>query len=172
VTAPDVNVTLSTGETVPLKSLYENERLLLVFLRHFGCVFCMEHVAQLRSLTDYNIVFVTLGSVEQTEAFRKKMKSPHKFISDPDKQLHTIFDLQRGGMAQIFNPHTIVRGISALFRGYLNGIPRQDPMQLPGVFVIETDGSVSWEQRAHDAADNPSPGEIKNRLGRPAQQES
>lgn len=170
--APEVDVTLSTGETKPLKALYEKEKLLLVFLRHFGCVFCMEHVAALRSLKDFNIVFVTLGTVEQTEAFQQKMKSPHRFISDPEKKLHALFDVRRGGMAQVFNPHTVVRSIAAIFRGYMIGMPQQDPMQLPGVFLIETDGTVSWEQRARDAADNPSTNEIQTRLGRPAHQES
>lgn len=34
--APDIEVTLSTGERLPLRSLYEKRRLVLVFLRHFG----------------------------------------------------------------------------------------------------------------------------------------
>lgn len=34
--APDVDVLLSTGERVPLRSLYEERKLVLVFLRHFG----------------------------------------------------------------------------------------------------------------------------------------
>lgn len=34
--APDVDVMLSTGERVPLRTLYEERRLVLVFLRHFG----------------------------------------------------------------------------------------------------------------------------------------
>ncbi len=171
VTAPQVEVTLSTGEKVPLKSLYEQERLALIFLRHLGCVFCKEHVAQLRSLKDLNIVFVTLRSPEATEAFRKKMNSPHKFISDPEKKLHGLFNLQRGGLAEVLNPHTIVRTIAALLKGYINGLPQGDAMQLPGVFLIEPDGTVTWEQRARDIADTPPPGEIRQRL-RPAQQES
>jgi hypothetical protein len=36
VNAPEVEVLLSTGETVPLRSLYADSPLLLVFLRHFG----------------------------------------------------------------------------------------------------------------------------------------
>ena len=171
MTAPEVDVTLSTGEKVPLKSLYENQRLALVFLRHLGCVFCKEHVGQLRNLNDLNIVFVTLGTPEQTEAFRKRMKSPHKFISDPEKKLHSLFNLQRGGLAETINAHTIVRMMAALMRGYINGLPQGDAMQLPGVFLIEPDGHVMWEQRARDIADTVPAQDIKSRL-RPAQQES
>lgn len=167
VVAPDVEVTLSTGEQVPLKSLYERERLALVFLRHFGCTFCKEHVAQLRRLPDLNIAFVTLGTSEQADEFRKRMDSPHKFISDPSKELHALFNLERGGMAQVVNPHTIVRTIAGVFKGYMHTKPIGDPMQLPGVFLIETDGTVEWEQRGRDAADSPSADEIASRLNRP-----
>ncbi len=165
MTAPDVEVQLSTGETVPLKCLYEEERMVLVFLRHLGCVFCKEHVAELRPLTDVNVVFVTLGTVEQTEAFRKKMKSPHKFICDPEKKLHDYFNLQRGGMAEFINPHVIVRTIRAMLHGFYNGLPQGDSAQLPGVFIISTDGAVTWEMRARDIADTPSAKDLRARLG-------
>lgn len=166
--APEVEVTLSSGEKVPLKSLYEGQRLALIFLRHFGCVFCREHVGQLRRSPELNIAFVTLGTPEQTEEFREKMSSPHKFISDPQKELHKLFDLHQGGLAQILNPHVLVRGLNALLKGYLQGKPTHDPMQLPGVFLIEKDGSVTWQQRGKDIADNPSPGDIRLRLIEPS----
>lgn len=163
---------MSTGETVPLRSLYEDQRLMLIFLRHLGCVFCKDHVAQLRNLSDLNIVFVTLGTPEQTEEFRKKMKSPHRFISDPDKTLHNLFSLQQGGMAQLFNPHTISRALTLLAQGHFQGLkPQQDVKQLPGVFLVEQDGTITWEYRARDAADNPPPDQIRARL-RPGQSEA
>lgn len=164
--APEVDVTLSTGETVPLRSLYEQQRLALVFLRHLGCVFCKEHVGQLRSLSDLNIVFVTLGNVAQTEAFRRKVKSPHKFISDPEKKLHDLFNLTRGGLAELINPHIVVRMIGALFRGYINGLPQGDSSMLPGVFLIEPDGTVIWEHRGKDIADTVAAADVKRRMTR------
>jgi peroxiredoxin len=164
VRAPDVEVLLSTGDRVPLQSLYQQERLALVFLRHFGCLFCKEHVSQLRRLPECNIAFVTLGTPEQTEEFRQKMSSPHKFISDPEKKLHRLFDLKPGGMAQVINPHVIVRSISAMFSGFMNSMSGINQLDLPGVFVIDTDGTVSWEHRGRDVADNASATEIQKRL--------
>ena len=102
--APEIDVTLSTGEVKPLRSLYEQERLALVFLRHFGCTFCREHVRELRRLPELNIAFVTLGTPEQAEDFRLNMGSPHVFISDPEKKLHGMFNLERGGLTQILEP--------------------------------------------------------------------
>jgi peroxiredoxin len=163
--APDVEVQISTGEIVPLGNLYENERLALVFLRHLGCVFCRDHVAQLRRLKDLNIAFVTMGTVAQTEAFRDEMDSPHRFICDPERSLHAHFDVRRGGMAQVLHPQVFVRGIGAAMSQGLQKKPETDPLQMPGVFVIDTSGEVLWEHRARHAADNPSGEEIKRRLG-------
>ena len=170
--APEAEVKLSTGQSVPLKSLYEKDRLVLVFLRHFGCSFCKEHVAELRRLPELNIAFVTLGTPEQAEEFRKRMKSPHKFISDPEKELHKMFDVGQGGLAQLINPHTIVRSISGLFKGYLHTRSDGDPRSLPGVFIIEPDGEVAWEYRGRDAADTTSGREIQERLNLLAKEEA
>ena len=163
--APDVEVKLSTGELVPLRSLYQKGPLVLIFLRHLGCVFCKEHVAHLRDLKELNIVFVTLGTEEQTEIFRKKMKSAHRFICDPEKKLHAQFNLNPGGLAEFMNPHVIGRVIVYMLKGYVNGLVAQgDPKMLPGVFLIQPDGELTWEHRSADIADTPRAEEIRRRL--------
>lgn len=159
-----MQVLLSTGERVSLSSLYERERLALVFLRHLGCVFCRDHVAQLRRLKDVNIVFVTMGSSEQTEAFRKEMASPHRFICDPERALHQHFDVRRGDIGKVLHPQVFIKGIGAAMSHGMQKKPETDPMQMPGVFVIDTDGEVLWEHRARHAADNPSGEEIAKHL--------
>jgi len=161
---PDVKVQMSSGEVVPLASLYASERLALVFLRHLGCIFCREHVAQLRRLKDLNIVFVTLGTIEQTEAFRTKMQSPHRFICDPDKSLYQHFELPKGGLTQMISPQVFVRAIGATLQGHRNARSDGDPLQMPGVFIIDTDGQIIWQHAARHAADNPSAEEIERRL--------
>jgi peroxiredoxin len=165
VKAPEMDVTLSTGEVVPLRTLYQEERMLLVFLRHFGCIFCREYVSQLKSLDSANIVFVTLGRPEQAAEFKKSMGSPHRFLCDPNKELHKHFNLQRGGMAQMFKPSVVVRGIKAMSSGHGVGMAVGDPWQMPGVFLVETDGTVTWEYYSQDASDNPAVGEVEGRLG-------
>lgn len=162
---PEVDVVLSTGEQVPLRSLYSEHRLALVFLRHLGCIFCREHVSQLRRLKDLNIVFVAMASPEQTEAFRLKMQSPHRFVCDPEKALYQHFELPKGGLAQMISPQVFVRAIGATLQGHFNASSAQaDPLQLPGVFVIDTDGAILWSHQARNAADNPSPDEIARHL--------
>jgi len=164
VVSPIIDVQLSGGEVVPLASLYAEHPLVLVFLRHFGCPFCREHVAQLRLHPSLPIAFVGMGNLEQTAGFRAAMKSPHTFISDPDRVLYQAFGLGRGTGRQLMNPRTFARGFGATLRGHWVGAPIGDPWQMPGVFLINPNGEVSWEYRSVDASDNASVPDIQRQL--------
>jgi peroxiredoxin len=164
VKAPEKDVLLSTGETVPLKELYKDKSLVLVFLRHFGCTFCREQVSQLRSHKNWNITLCSMASPEEAEEFRQKLSSPHPFICDPDQELYQAFGLKRGKAKQMFNPRVFMRGFGATFQGHLVGKPIGDPWQMPGVFLIEPDGTIAWHYRSVDASDNAPPELIKQHL--------
>jgi peroxiredoxin len=154
--APDALVDLDTGSQVPLSSLYGNKRLILVFLRHCGCLFAREQVAQLRFHPNLNIAFVTMASRDELAEFKKRTRSPHPMIADPDRKLYQAFGLGKGEGKQVFNLRTFARGFGATLRGHWVGTPIGDPWQMPGVFLIEPDGEISWEYRSVDAADNVS----------------
>lgn len=162
--APDMLITLSDGRSVRLTDLAAEKPLVLVFLRHFGCIFCRENVAQLRLHPTLNVVFVAMGSAEQTERFRQSMRSPHLFIADPELKLYEAFGLGKGTGRQLLNPKVFARGFGATLRGHWVGLPIGDPWQMPGMFKIEIDGTVSWEYRSLDAADNAPVAEIERRL--------
>ena len=152
----DQEVLLSNGDRVMLHSLADGGRVALVFLRHFGCTFCMEYVGELAQHPDLNVVFVSLGDRLESDEFQRKMKSPHRFISDPGATLYKAFGLGRGKVAQMFGPRMFVRGAQAVMKGHgVVGRPVGDPWQMPGVFVLEPGGTVVWEYRSKDAADNP-----------------
>jgi hypothetical protein len=44
------------------------------------------------------------------------------------------------------------------------GIPSGDVRQLPGVFIIDEDGTILYSHYARDAADHPDPDEILQAL--------
>jgi peroxiredoxin len=158
-------VTLHTGEAVELGTLYAKQPLALVFLRHFGCIFCREQIAQLRNFSDENVVFVGMGNIEETAAFRLKMESPQTYISDPNKSLYEEFGLRRGSFAQMFNTSTFRRGFDAMRAGTsIGGRPVGDPMMLAGVFVIDTSGEIIHSHFSRDASDNLSGNDISAML--------
>lgn len=118
-------------------------------------------MARLRLHDQLNVVFVTMGTPEETEAFRLKERSPHRFVCDPDRELYRAFGLGRGTGRQMFNPKVFARGFGATLRGHWVGLPVGDPWQMPGVFAIDPQGEVVWEYRSVDAADNPDVSQIE-----------
>ena len=157
VRAPLVVVTLDSGESVDMSHLYKEKPLALVFLRHFGCIFCREQITQLRNFTTENIVFVSMGKVEEAATFRAKMESPQPIISDPLKTLYDQFGLRRGQLNQMLNPNTFKRGMQATLSGNRGGlIPPSDPWMLAGTFIINTNGEIIFSHFSRDAADNMS----------------
>lgn len=158
--APNLPILLSTGVQIQLSDLYAEHPITLVFLRHFGCSFCREQVAALRLSPILGLVFVGMGEPDQTESFRKRMASEHPYICDPDRVLYQAFGLTRGRLSDVLGPKMFVRGFGATLRGHWVGVPIGDIWQMPGIFRIEVDGTISWEYRAADASAVLRPTEI------------
>lgn len=157
-------VTLSTGRQAALREFYEDHPLALIFLRHFGCIFCRERVADLREESGMNVLFVTMGRVEEAAEFRATLRSPHPFISDPEAKLYEAFGLERGTTKQMFSGEVWRRGAQAAMKGHTVGRPIGDPWRMPGEFVLDTTGRVVWEHRPRHAGENASPEALKKAL--------
>ncbi len=148
------------GETV--LELSRRRRVMLVFLRHFGCTFCREAVAEVGKVREEieaagaEVVFVYMPGhgVDAGEAERAKGEAKSRAfferyglgdvrrVADPGKALYSAFGLGRGSLGQLFGPRVWGRGFSAgVLKGHLVGKLVGDGFQMPGVFVIE-DGEV------------------------------
>ena len=133
--------TSQNGQT--LANLAERP-LFMVFLRHFGCTFCREAVAELaaqRSAVEAKgapLAFVHLGTEEKAQWFFKPygMVDVPRF-SDPDARLYQAFGLLRAEFRQYMNAESILRMLGAWSRGHFLGFPAGDIERMPGAFVME-----------------------------------
>lgn len=152
-------VTCSTG-----KSVFEESReskLLVVFLRHAGCTFCREAIAELgekreeiqRNGARIALVYMS-GGEKIRELAEKRGLVDAILIEDPDKTLYDAFELQRGTYMQLFGPRVFLRGIVATLKGHILGRPEGDPFQMPGAFLVE-DGEIVKAYRHEHAASRP-----------------
>lgn len=135
---------------------------LVVFLRHFGCTYCREAVADVAKLRaeieadGTKVLFVhTATPAEADEFFPQYGLADVPRISDPDAVLYRAFGLRRGTPWQFFGPKSAARfpaaGIAA---GHGIGTPVGDPLRMPGVFLIHN-GDVLREFRHESVADRP-----------------
>lgn len=160
---------LHDGTQTTLEDLAKDRGAALVFLRHFGCLFCRYQVAQLRPAKDLPIVFVCMESPEEAAAFRAKLRSPHPFLSDPQRVLHERFGVKRGTGRQLVNLNSFKQGLRAMGSGSFQGKVTSDPMQLSAAVVLDREGKPTWSHLAVEAGDIVSPETLREKLARFAQ---
>ena len=121
---------------------------LLVFLRHLGCLFCREWLADLRRQASADptfpaILFFHLGSTEQGDAFFSALAPEARAVSDADRLFYHAFGVPRAPKRQMLNPRVWLCGVRASGKGHRPGMPIGDPFQMPGLFLIEGD-RIAW----------------------------
>lgn len=144
-----------------LAELSAGRTVLVLFLRHLGCSFCREMLAEVAGVRDRlradgtAIVIVHMGSPQQGDRIRAAFGLDEaESISDPQRELYKAFDLQRGRLGQLISPRLFLRGLRAIFAGHWPRPPVGDPYQLAGSFLLR-DGKVVKAHRSRDVADHP-----------------
>jgi hypothetical protein len=133
--------------------------VLTIFVRHFGCVFCREALADLAAVRPAieaegaQIAIVHQSSLmKATEMLGQYgLDDLHRY-SDPSCALYHAFGLSRGRLSQLLGPRIWLRGFLLMLRGHSPGTVDGDVFQMPGAFVIRN-GQVVRSFR-HDSADD------------------
>jgi hypothetical protein len=151
-----------TQDGYSLLELSQLRPTLVVFLRHAGCTFCREAVADLARLrpeierSGTGIVFVTMSPEQEAASFfaRYGMADAPR-ISDPQCRIYRAFELRRGGWRDLFGWPAWKRGFQAgVVAGHGIGMPHGDGFRMPGVFLIH-EGRVLRSFRHDGPADRP-----------------
>lgn len=156
--APDVTLSDHDGQSVPLSSLWRDRPLVLIFIRHTGCPFCREHVAELRDraaefeAAGASVVIVTMSSVAQAQLFRSELKLPFRVLSDVEQAAYRAFEVPRGGLFSVAGPSVWARGFFAMWK-HGGGRMIGDPFQLPGSFVIDRAGVIRLADYSRNSAE-------------------
>ncbi len=141
---PDIqNVFTNTHES--LEKLSFDGPVMLVFLRHFGCIFCREALDDISEKKEFlnqkNVtpVFVHMSSFEIAEKFFEDYRlSGVKHISDPSCQLYAHFGLTKGNFGQLFGLSTWMRGFELRKKGMKYSVDQiGDSFQMPGIFMLK-----------------------------------
>lgn len=151
-----------TNEGTNLQDLSMRSPVLLVFLRHFGCTFCREALADIskrRSLIEeegVKLVFVHMANNEIAERyFNRYNLEGVTHISDPECKFYAAFGLVKGTVTQLFGLQSWIRGFQAgVLEGHGVGPMLGDGFQMPGVFVIQ-EGTVKESFIHKLASDRP-----------------
>ena len=145
----------------PLREAVDRSPTLIVFLRHFGCTFCRQTMAEVGELrpqieTDgTGIAFVHPESPEVGQPwFERYGLSGVLQVSDPTLKHYGAFGLGNMRLLTLVHPSVIVSGASSALT---HGFGYQPPgllRQLGGAFVVHGD-RVLASFRHHTSADRP-----------------
>ncbi len=153
-----------TNKLENLKSLSEEKPILLVFLRHFGCVFCKEALSNLSKKREQfenrgiQIVFVHMSENDEADDYFIKYKLEGiSHISDPMANYYKAFKLTKGSFMQLYGLQTWIRGYSLKKEGHQLEMAANlgDSTQMPGLFLIQN-GEVSEQYIHKRASDKPN----------------
>lgn len=149
----------STGAT--LAELSAQGPVLAVFLRHSGCTFCREAMADLKARRaaieagGASMALVHMTTPEDFAAFAGTYGlADVPAIADPDRRLYRGLGLRRGRLAQLLGPGVWWRGYKVWRAGHAVGALAGDGTQMPGVFLIHR-GRVVRRFVHATAADRP-----------------
>ncbi len=148
------------GNTIAELSRQQN--VLVVLLRHSGCTFCREALADLSQQraqiesVGTKIVIVHMSDNESTqEYFVHYGVEDLDRISDPECVLYRAYELGRGRLSQLFGPGVWWRGFkSAILNRHGVGKLDGDGFQMPGTFLVR-DNQIQKAYRHATAASRP-----------------
>jgi peroxiredoxin len=149
------------GRAVTLGSLGRGGSVVLVFVRHFGCLFCKELVADVRARLGElhgrgaSVVIVGNGSVDDARVFAAEHAAGMTVVTDPNREAYCAVGMKRGvGTALSFG--VARRAARAMARGFRQTRTQGDPFQQGGIVVVGADGDVLYRFVSDEAGEHPS----------------
>ena len=150
MTSTEALAAMRTSRGPSVAELSREAPVLLVFLRHFGCTFCREAMADIaRERPDFEsagvrVVLVHMTTAEVAEPyFEKYGLRGIDHVGDEACAYYKAFGLLKGNFHQLFGLQSWLRGFEAgVVQGHWVGYRQLgDGFQMPGAFSVR-DGEV------------------------------
>ena len=163
------------GNRVRLEDL-RGRAVLLVFLRHAGCLICRAHLVKVlhhRRRVDAlgTAVFVAFDPPQLLErTLLRGLELPYPLLVDPERSAYRAWGLGRGSVLGVWADLRVwLRYARELARGERLRRPGSDTLQLGGDFVIDPKGAVAYS-RPQRRDDRPPVAELLQALERAARE--
>jgi hypothetical protein len=147
------------GKPVRLADAWKDRPAVIVWLRHFGCVFCREHVAEVRAARPdiealhAGIVFVGNGTPRAAAWFQQRFAAYSTVLTDPELVTYRAIGA-RGGLMSTLGPQAWGAGLRAFRGGARQSATKGHPFQQGGVLVIAPGDKLLYRHVSHTAGDH------------------
>jgi peroxiredoxin len=151
------------GKVHRLRNLWGSVPSVTTFVRHFGCLFCHQMVADLVTRVPEildrgaRVVIIGNGTLEQARHFFSERKLPRSgvdVVTDPRRESFAAAGLERG-IFRTFNGRAVTAYGAARAHGHRVTGLFGDLTQLGGLFVIRPPATLVYAHRSRFAGDHP-----------------
>lgn len=154
------------GKAITVGTLWEKQPLLLLFVRHFACLFCREEVKDLKPHFDEirqagtAIAIIGNGSTHFANAFRTELALDVPIYTDETRAAYAAASLTRS-VGSMLHPGAGVALFRAWFKGSAPSLAVQgDAQQQGGTFVIRPPGEIVFHYRNRWSGDHAKVGDV------------
>jgi len=162
------------GRPVRLGDLWSERPAVLVFVRHFGCVFCRELAVDIHrhredfEKADVELAVIGHGSPAHAKDFRQLQNVDLRLLVDPDREVYKLAGAKVATLTELIGPRQILRGLRATVLSRLGqgsiavhqGKILGHAAQLGGVLIVAPDGTVRYAHLSEESGDNPPAREV------------
>ncbi len=155
----------AAGGTTRLGDLWEAGPAVVVWLRHFGCLFCKQQTAEFRARQDdieargARLAFVGNGGRRYASGFRDEFCPDCTVLTDPELATYRLIGA-RGGVLNTLGPQAWGAAIRAFRGGARQHKPQGHPFQQGGVLVVSPGDRVTYSYLSKAAGDHPPVDEV------------
>ena len=108
-----------------------------------------------------DVVCVFMYRAQPTRNFCRKREVDLECLGDPEREAYRAVGLGRGGLSEIVSPKVAIGALRAARHGAVaGGREGGDVRQMPGTFVVGSDGKVLFAHYNRDQSDNPKVADV------------
>ena len=110
------------------------------------------------------VVAISFEPRERLFQLTRQLQLPFSILSNPERDVYSLYSLERGSLMKIFSPQTVWTYVKHFARGRRYHHAASDWTQLGGDFILGEDGTVLYEYHGQTPSDRPTVSSLIDRL--------
>ena len=153
------------GASHQLGELWSDRPAIIVWLRHFGCIYCREQAREYTAVdatldsAGVRLAFVGNGTPRAARWFHDRFTPEATVLTDPGLRTYRLIGA-RSGLLSTVGPRTWGHALRALRRGARQGMVRGRAFQQGGTLVMAPGDRVLYRHISAAAGDHPDPADV------------
>ncbi|KAJ7268793.1 AhpC/TSA antioxidant enzyme-domain-containing protein, partial [Mycena haematopus] len=172
-TAAELPVISESGVRVPFGSLWEDQKTIVCFIRHFWCSFCQDYMfsisrnvsPQVLHSAGVELIVISNGSWEMIKSYRRIFNGPFALFTDPTHKVYNALGMTHQSLAKgprgSYIQHGLMSGIGMVVANAVKvgmSVLKDGGKisQLGGEFILGPGMTCSWAHRMRYTRDHVS----------------